>query len=296
MTSAELRAQIQELIETAKMTNQKVEDLSASMSSSLAQRRREISQNSELRDAIRQLSHTVTASTGTDPSIAPKHTQTAVTSSTAYRAFMDGKQAQKHGNLAYSHVNSFNGSLMPHVEESHSRQVLTPLPVNEATDSYPSGKKSSNKADNKLSASIHVSQHSGGGANENEDEFMAIAPAEVEESWGAKLDQKQEASQPPAPDMLEEKPSNGNDGNAPESSMEVEGVADSTASAPQDVEGRNAETFDFRDATTSAARQLFQDDLMNEAKLVLGSASASKDRSRPLSMPQMDIPLSDGEN
>lgn len=299
-----------------------MEDISASLSSSMALREKEISQNSELRDAIRHLSHSATASGGTEASVGTKGGHEEDNRSTVYPPFLNGKQAQKQGSLAYGHVSSFDGSLTPHVEESHSRQFTSPLARKDAElSSLPRARKSTSKVTQKSPVSAQDSNSAAElkTTKNEDDDFMAIAPAEVEESWSAGLSKRSDradftgseellssnvpgqAYSKPDEDILPEsaqenvdyKHSNDakNETGAP--SEEIQAVADSNGLGSNNLDVGHEEVAEFQESVAKSARQLFQDDLMNEANLVLGKSPTS--RARPMSMPQMDVPLSDGE-
>lgn len=303
----ELRERIQELVESTKKTSEKVENLSDSITSSLAVRERELSQNSELRNAIRQLSHSVTASGGTDTSQAVKDGPSENASDAGYLHYMNGNHAQKHGSLAYSHVDNFN-SIAPGAEESQPRFSETPLAnLNGETQGSATGRSSTNVRTEKAGKHPASDDVQKPGAKGEHDDFMAIAPAEVEDSWRTGLTKQEDADAGTEQDKSVWESAKGYAQEKEDPSDEVEAIVGNSGLGEEvsdEVEALQEDLMDYPEtSTTRTARQLFQTELMKEAKHVLGgiastsetSNDASKGRARPLSMPQMDVPLSDDD-
>lgn len=304
----ELRERIQELVDSTKKTNEKVENLSDSITSSLAIRERELSQNSELRNAIRQLSHSVTASGGTDTSRALKESPSVNASDAGYLHYLNGGQAKKHGSLAYSHVDNFNSSSMPSAEDSHTRFAQTPLTKLDSEGfSSANGKSSTNVRPEKAGKDSSQAQEDKIAAKGDDDDFMAIAPQEVEDSWRTGLTKQGDSDAGTERGKSIWESANGDVQEKEEPAEEVEEIVGNSGLGEQpgdEVQVLHEDLMDFPETvTTRTARQLFQTDLMNEAKHVLGGVTsmneitevAAKGRPRPLSMPQMDVPLSDDD-
>lgn len=304
----ELRERIQELVDSTKKTHEKVENLSDSITSSLAMRERELSQNSELRNAIRQLSHSVTASGGTDTSRALKDGPSENASHAGYLHYRNGGQAQKHGSLAYSHVDNFNNSRMSSTKDSGTRFAETPL-ANVDGEEFCSanGKASTNVRSEKTGNDNVQTEEDKVEANGDDDDFMDIAPQEVEDSWRTGLTKQGDSDASAEKGKSVWESANGDVEEKEEPAEEVEEVLGNSGLGGQpgdEVQVLHEDLMAFPDtATTRTARQLFQTDLMNEAKHVLGGVTsmsettevAPKGRPRPLSMPQMDVPLSDDD-
>lgn len=142
---SELRERVQDLCASSARTSERVEQLSRSISSSLAIRERELSTTAELRDAIRQLSHSVSmsASIGTD----------AVAFADDSGQPMSAASTRKAGNLAYT-----------------------------ATRRLPAAGKPPSYDDSRRDAAAYEDVPNG---NVEEDDFMSMAPAQVEDSWRA---------------------------------------------------------------------------------------------------------------
>ena len=126
----------------------------------MALRQQELSEASDLRNAIRQLSHSVTASGGTDVSRQRKEISPMLTETNAHGSYFQGtNQAHKLGSLSYSHVNNFST-----VETNKAPTVGGPSYMNQTK----------NEAEG-LAA--------GHGTINDTDDFMTLPPAEVQDSW-----------------------------------------------------------------------------------------------------------------
>lgn len=207
-------------------TNSKVEQLTHSVTSSLAVRERTLSENSELQNAIRQISHSVTASGGTGSRSRGRVANGGEDGDKRFD-YLTGSGARKNGSLAYTHVDKFNFRVSGDKGQTAEE-----------------GEEEAGEGDAKGDVEGDVE------GDADQDEFMAIAPAEVEESWGGE-----------------------------EGKDEGAGWGKRTA------------------------RQLFQSEVMKEARLAMDGTSTmsesgtdgSKGRGRVVSMPQLEVPLSDEE-
>lgn len=277
---AELRERVQELVESSRKTNERMERLTTSITSSMALREREVSQSSELRselrDAIRQLSYSVSASGGTETSRVMREEGVETVGEGGYLQFLNGA-AQKRGSLAYSHGDQFNGG----VRKGWGEGV-------EAVEDV-------------SSMNVREERVKRGG---DDDEFMAIKPAEVEVSWGLGILNTGEVGEEGGETEEGKKGAEGEiDGGvgekvkAGEVMDEVEVVVAGEEDATKEVE--------LNGGVTEAARQLFEMELLHEAKQAFGKASdmvggacyveEKRARGRPSSMPTMDPPLSDDD-
>lgn len=321
---ADLRQQVRELAESSRKTNETVDQLALSVRSMVdgpsplhwppltgtaGERAQDFSQSSELRNAIRPLSHSVSASGGTSTSRVPSDAVGERSSDAGYRRLLEGKHADKQGSLSYTYVDQYTGSVerFSQVEETSEAGTPGTRVVLEGT-----GARGVEVVD-----VPNVDKNMGG--NDSEDEFMAIKPAEVEESWGAGLAKvdgggavgaasgvqnaalaSQSSVGVPQTSKAEVRPGRAEEER--ESSVEVESVTreDQRIDA---VGSRDDDTFGG--TVTQAARQLFQTELMNEAKYVFdrgahgfggpSEVERNLDRGRPLSMPAMEPPLSDND-
>lgn len=281
----ELRERIQDLVASTKKTSEKVDNLSESITSSLVVREKELSQNSEIRDAIRQLSHSVTASGGTDTSRVLRDGASESASDGGYLHYLNGNQAKKQGSLAYSHVDSFTGNAGT-VEESGAEFAKTPLAKLEK-ELLGSGnaRSSTNVRGAKGGENAGGEELEKSRTKSDEDDFMAIAPAEVEDSWRTGVAKDEE-------DV---------------GGKQVEAVGNGWGGGEEivdEVERVEEDGLEFAETSmTRRARRLFESEVMNEAKDVLGGMKSRdgtlmderKDNGRPVSMPEMEVALSDDE-
>lgn len=190
---AELRERIQDLCASSERTTSRVEQLSKSLTSSVALREREVSQASELRDAIQQLSHSITASggTGTDGMAGTAvgsrvgsmkfdgegtknisiRRDGVVIDGTEYMRRMYDSHGRKSGSLAYSRGERLeqDGNKVEDGDAGHGVTTQTDGPGDEGAGS---------EAQNG-----QTRDETGRPADDEDDEFMAMAPAQVDESW-----------------------------------------------------------------------------------------------------------------
>lgn len=165
-----------------------------------------------------------------------------------------------------------------------------------------------------VSSSVRRNEESTG---QDDDDFMAIQPAEVEESWkkqltstGATSTSARSSSKCEENEATLIKPSQTVDDTELEENVHNKTITeddlaeDSLAtSSTTDVVTESDLGFNLveptREATSGAvARQLFRFEMMREATNVLSKdteAAGNAGRLRPSSMPQMDTPLSDTE-
>lgn len=324
---AELRTCVRELLETSQKTNEKVDQMSQSMSSTIALHEREISQTSELRDAIRQLSHSVTVSAGTETSREIRNPMS--TEGGASSAAKIGMYGHKLGSLAYSHVDHFDGTGSLKAEGSQGDVFSTPVSKTDVIGTMVEKEKSSENVYLGKSVARMVDTFEKNGEENDDNDFMAIAPAQVDDSWVAanamrsktaavgqtaeaegidencaevnracnedrKQDESGSAAQAEAKSMV------GTSGLVEDEIAEVvvTGDAGSTTAAENIVDEVITSAVE-EESSKAMARQMFQNAIMKEAQQVLSqssnSGSSSQHRARPLSMPPMDLPLSDSE-
>ncbi|KAI0566544.1 peroxin 14 [Gracilaria domingensis] len=288
---AELRERIQDLLASSEKTSDQVQHLSKSISSSIALRERELSQASELRDAIRQLSHSVTASGNTDTSRFIRTSPEQDMDTNVNQRIMN--HAQKDGSLAYTHINQTDISTMRKSVDIQNDDVKTSVqPGHLGVRSATGVPLAESHVDNYMSIGSgkldSQSSHFDGA-----DEFMTMKPAEVDENWNADIFNSKEAEKEVAQQQ--------SFANGIHDKIESGVLTRKTDTArvqfseEDDIGGISGvdETTGLR---VAIARQLFQSDIMREAKKVGNtSQTPSELRPRPVSMPQLDTPLSDPE-
>lgn len=147
-----LKQTVEQLREAASTTNERVERLSITLStaSQLAERRQQ--ETAEIRDAIRQLSRTVSASN--TPNTNTNH---------AARS--------KNGSLAYN-----GGSTAITIDESQI--LLTP----ETEEKFKTPMMTAPNTEKKAVPSTHIAD-----IPQVEDAFLNVAPAEIETHWGRNI-------------------------------------------------------------------------------------------------------------
>lgn len=276
---------------SSEKTNDQMEHLSKSISSSMALRERELSHASELRDAIQQLSRSVTVSGNTETSrLARPSLDTQVDNTTNQHIL---NQAQKNGSLAYTHMNQTDTSLFRKSVDiqtddvtgrvTHEISSAKELPVSDAhVDAFSSADESKFIP--------------GGKEVDVGDDFMTIKPAEVDDSWISETFKPREAGN-------DKQKSHLHPANLPRPHDSIEngvigGTADTehrefTEAAASDTAGGIDQSSGLR---VAIARELFQSEVMREARnAVKPDSIPSAPRARPVSMPQLDTPLSDPE-
>ncbi|CAN8070705.1 unnamed protein product [Agarophyton chilense] len=291
---AELRERIQDLLASSEKTSDQVEHLSKSISSSIALRERELSQASELRDAIRQLSHSVTASGNTETSRVIRSSPEREAGSNLSQRILN--HAHKSGSLAYTHGKQTDTSILRKSVDIQTADVNadvdpvfhgsssakdTPVSENHVHDYMSTGKR-------KLGSESVL--YDGG------DEFMTIKPAEIDENWQSKVFRSNQVEK-----------------EAPEQQVVISGIQKPHDSIENGIITRKADTTEVhfceedevggiheidesKGLRAAIARQMFQSDVLRESKNVVNaSQTSSEHRVRPVSMPQLDIPLSDAE-
>lgn len=269
LSLAELRERVRELVESWRKTNEKVEQLTTSITSSMVVRERELSQGSELRselrNAIRQLSYSVSASGGTQRSRTAREDGVESKSDGGYLRYVNGA-GQKRGSLAYSHTDEFNG--IGGVGDVSSMNT---------------GKE----------------ERKGEG---DEDEFMGLKPAEVEVSWGLGMLDGGQVGGGESVKEVGEIVGEGKDGGMME--KERGGEVERGSIVASGIDDTTKE-IEINGGVSEAARRLFERDLMNEARLAFGVGGGvdggssqmeeKQGRGRPLSLPTMDAALSDDD-
>lgn len=266
---AELRASVENLRATSEQTSQQLENLSRSVSSSIVTQERD--KSSQLKDNIRQVSQNVTVSTEASRKERAPHS------------------SHKPGSVGYGHD--------AHVETSTAR-----LSMERGAD------------ENRM---LDVD---GRNRVDEEDEFMAIAPAEVDNSWVSgqfgmgkaevKQDEEYGMGKEEGHTTIQQKDLRKSVNGLSNEAKVVAGQADNRWIASNN-EKENEDLYEggvgeeeevvegqgLSETSRLLAQKLFQRDLMHEAQQWAVNDNGSKDgtsmKNRPLSMPQMDTPLSD---
>lgn len=269
-----------------------MQHLSKSISSSIALRERELSEASDLRDAIRQLSHSVTASGNTETSHLPRLSSERQSDSIFSKR--SARYAHKSGSLAYGHVNQTDTSTLRKSVEIRTDDVFS-ANTNCAADARSSGESpcSEGHVDSFVAGAVAHFKLSEQGKVEAEDEFMAIKPAEVQESWRKPNAEPESLTQNGEfPRQQTQKPVRGDeDENQSNESDKAPWAMDEgdVIEASKNVEEKSGMRF-------AIAQQLFQSDIMRVTQSAISKDLASNGpRARPASMPQLDTPLSDPE-
>lgn len=287
---AELRERLSELCATSHRTNERVEQLTRSITSSMALHEREVSTASELRDAIRQLSHSISVSDGTDrdPAFAKRE---------SLRRGLGFTMEHNSGQPPTSHMSTGKSGSLAYGGLDSAADVADKVVATEGEE----------QTQETVDANAEQEE-------EEVDEFMSIQPAQVEDSWRANM-----------PTQLNETPANSRvsmKGQTDEAVIDV-GKTMASADVPEqadksaremgdDVDDENVENLEERangvEATAivndtasanggekiAAARRLFESDMLTEVKLAFeGDDTAEVKSGRPLSMPLIDPPLND---
>lgn len=347
---SELRERVRDLCASSARTSERVEELSRSLSTSLAMREREVSTTADLRDAIRQLSHSVSmsASGGTEVAAAGAFAEDSGPSA------LSDASARKAGSLAYAarvDARASRAGLLAAADAPQRRSqdglddfmALAPAQVQESwradvarhsITSRASMKGSSTHGgsdDNAATLACSVTSERVPGRDASADEFGArrgamTTPAANLDGKHANADvrEKADADVPLSQDKDEIKDvssitDTGDDDAAPLSDSVVDADADAVADADMHADRGAAATADAEVANLdmghdaeldvddgpgsatgsriAAARQLFESDVMAEAKHLFGANgigdALTKSDHRPLSMPTMDPPLSE---
>lgn len=281
---AELRERLTELCVSSQQTNERVEQLSRSITTSLAMHERDASTASELRDAIRQLSHSISVSDGTELPV--------------FRTARRGVMMEDHsGDIGVANdkaVACKSGSL--------------------AYDGTSFGAAVANGPQSDLK-------------NDADDDFMAIQPAQVEESWRAN---GRDAAETPGTsrvsmkggtdDVITEEVKEGTNGaidvgetlgNSRVVKCEEGDENENEDCGNENNENENIENANLAEVVVNtsssdklqlgnsekmaAARRLFESDLMTETRHVFGDDAVDVKSNRPLSMPMIDPPLTDAD-
>lgn len=283
-----------ELETSQRIGNERVDNLSRSVNSAVDGQRSYRSYTTGS-DVIREVSHTITDSTRTEPSkrVIPSSTQMEDTSCAPQT------RSHKLGNLSYSRNSAL--STNPPQTDAHTQPML------------PDSKDKEAKSSNRSAIESHVNQfmprttvQNGdkrveNGANDDDD-FMAISPAVVEDSWRTGVANTPESKQAffsPREHLSE------NDENIPFDNAEnIEKVdvrqVDDVIVVGDDLDQvlLNVATSTQSAEASAVARKLFSADVREQvarlnAGLPLKEVAAAQ--ARPSSCPSMDTPLSDTE-
>lgn len=274
---------------SSEKTNDQMEHLSKSISSSMALRERELSHASELRDAIQQLSRSVTVSGNTETSRLARPSLETQVDNTANQHILG--HAHKNGSLAYTHMNQTDTSLFRKSIDIQTDDVTGRLghDISSSRELPASG----SHVDAFSSADV-TKFISGGKEVDAGDDFMTIKPAEVDDSWISETFKSGEADH-----EKQTNPVHVASLSHPHDSIE-NGVIRGTAGTGRPTCDEAIDTAGGIDQSSglrvAIAREIFQSEVIREArKAVQTDAIPSAPRARPVSMPQLDTPLSDPE-
>lgn len=346
----ELRMQVGQLCASSRQTSEQVAELSRALSAEREMVREAVSQTSELRDAIRQLTHSISASGGTAPGAASlvgtsgrvdgvvaggggDVAHTAASSAGGARnappfargfargaSFAEDSGADapvhgtKSGSLAYglSERRLYAGSRGVYGESVtgvvHDNSGAGIAETQTHTQTAVTG---SSERDGRASGRNEARGHDGGVDDDN-DAFMALKPAEVEEGWARVLGESKVS------DSGGRESVGGNSGDASRSPNGVTQATNEDWSAREDSAGVEASATNPDDddlvalvdrdgvddddpakgSRVAAARQVFEADVAMQADEALRDARSAQNaakRGRPLSLPALDAPLSDVE-
>ncbi len=297
LLTEELRATVQELRQCARETSEKVERLSLTMSSTGHLRDLPASDTAELRDAIRHLSQTVSASAGTPASRSVMDRLQELRGEVDYLKLLSVGKQGKEGNLAY------NGRVeesTAHGSPSSQRNLFaTPMVTAPNTNRKVVRESSSTIGREITSGEVKAGEvvtvttsrnmipngkpRNDGALDDDDDDFMSVRPAEVEKDWGS----AGVSGTTVASDRV-----SGNSRSPIESSVGGNGASStqtnrSSVSRPEESDA------------LATARRLFQKSMFDEAENSTGTfddASTEMEngyRPRRASAPELDIPLSD---
>lgn len=258
----ELRESIEQLVSANGKTNENVESLSRSLSSSMAMIERQMSQHS---DIVQQISQSLSVSERTE-------TSRVLQSTPGYedRVSMGGFMGRDKGIRRSVEIRTDDVKEMGVKEGGKDGGV------------------SADNGDERMLVNNFISgktnDEAGSEKGQEDDEFMAIAPAEVQESWTGAGSVKETARKWET--FVGSNDAEGGDVEGDENKMVNEVVAaDEGETKTTAADGLQA----------ALARQLFETDVMRETQRLFARTDKDGEKVRPLSMPQMDTPLSDHE-
>lgn len=279
---SELKDRIKDLCVSSKQTNDRVDQLTRSLSSSLAVREREVSVTQELRDAIRQLSHSVSMSTSE----------------------LRGKQGSQNNKSVILEENSKNHAPNSRQEDNNEdvdefMQMVEPAIVEDSWSMYDKNTVSTttdnnNNTDISKTPQSHTSvKASSSGIDEVKDKQPQVNEQvdTINNNPVTALD-KEETNTVAGADIAEE-------GGAGNNELESEGG--DTEIKRNDNQLYNLTNVNGAHITPiQTAKQLFESEAMAETRQLFNSSRLHTDGddmvNRRLSMPTLDGPLSDIES
>lgn len=296
----DLRTTVQDLAANAQKTSDKLDMISVSLSSRV-QKDSQAENISDLRNAIHQLSRSVSASGGSEiVSHDVMDRLRDLRGEVDHLKLLSTGDRRKAGSLAYVGVNSFDSSAAHESRTSPHDVFQTPMTSLRERENQDADVVRT--SDNKQSTDV-VQQSSTASpvADGGHDDFMDIAPAEVDRSWGVQsrlastqdsssthtgpLDQNGDSAGPPADGVVSQISSEAVDTLAPAD----QGVGP-TSGTPASVTEMGMQEDEI--ASFSTARKLFEKKSNGE---IPSADKLEMQKARPLSMPPLETPLSDTE-
>lgn len=267
-----LRETVQELRQSSRATSEKVDRLSLTVSSTGVRRDLPASDATELRDAIRQLSQTVSEASPASRSVMGRLQQ--LRGEVDHLRLLSAGRETKGGSLAYA----------GRVEESAAGATETPAGSSPETPMFTAPNTQRRPPSNRVSDNKGAGEEGKGERRGEEvDDFMAVRPAEVEEGWGV----GQPAGGTGGGDEGE--------GSVAERAARFEekanGIDQATTPDDDEVAAGRPEEADAL-ATT---RRLFQQSMFDEAEKSEGTPDETDRNLRRMSAPNLELPLSDSD-